>query len=389
MLSDVKLDYDDVLIVPQRTTTASRKDINVEREFKFYHSERVWNGIPIIGSNMFATGSLDMALALHDSKMISCLHKHHTKEDLFQFYENFMDDAEYQGDASIVDKSVNNIWFSMGIKNKDVEKLDSFRFEPNICIDVANGYSANFVGFCSRIREKHPDSIIMAGNVCTPNMVEELILNGGVDIVKIGIGQGSVCTTRLVTGVGYPQLSAVMECAHAAHGLKSDERRLGLICADGGCVHSGDVCKAFCANADFVMLGGMLAGAEECDGEWLYNQEYIEYASSQKTKWLPPNKNANSYYWSPTKNTTKHSLKFYGMSSYEAQKEHNGGVKDYRSSEGREVRVKYKGPVSGVLQEIMGGVRSCCSYIGAKSIKDMGKCSYFIRVNNTHNRSMV
>lgn len=356
MLSDVKLDYDDVLIVPQRTTTASRKEIVIEREFQFYHSPRTWYGTPIIASNMFATGSFDMARALSDKKMITCLHKFHEEPEECKSLSNYQ-----------------HVWTSVGIKEKDLNKLYGIRgslgYDPNICIDVANGYTQDFVDFCKKVREWYPESIIMAGNVCTPNMVEELIINGGVDIVKTGIGPGSVCTTRLVTGVGYPQLSAVMECAHAAHGLNSASRRLGLICADGGCVHPGDVCKAFCGNADFVMLGGMLAGADECDGEWVYESS-------------PYDRHASVLY-------EKRALKFYGMSSYEAQKQHNGGVKDYRSSEGRVVEVKAKGPVEGILQEITGGIRSCCAYIGAREIRDMGKCSDFIRVNNTHNRSMV
>lgn len=359
--NDVKLDFDDVLIVPQRTKTASRKQIDIEREFKFYHSPRVWKGTPIMVANMYATGSFAMARELNKYNIVTCLHKHHDIQKIIDFYE--LPDFDESYTRRFMYAYLDHAWVSIGIKEKDLELLetlyDSLGVELNICIDVANGYTQDFVDFCKEVRDGFPESIIMAGNVCTPNMVEELILNGGVDIVKVGIGPGSVCTTRLVTGVGYPQLSAIMECAHAAHGLNSGDGRLGLICADGGCVHPGDVCKALCANADFVMLGGMLAGTNECDGDWECNSGVKSF------------------------------LKFYGMSSYEAQKNHNGGVKDYRSSEGRVVRVPAKGPVSGVIQEITGGIRSCCAYIGADRIKYMGRCADFIRVNNTHNRSMT
>ncbi len=360
---DTKLDYDDVLIVPQRTLAASRKEIEIQREFKFYHSPRVWNGTPIIGSNMFATGSVNMAHALAVENMICCLHKHH--------------DVNKAGLS--VWGSPENIWLSIGIKDKDIQYIQNVTpdCEPNICIDVANGYTEDFVNFCAKVRDKYPESIIMAGNVCTPEQVQELILHGGVDIVKIGIGPGSACTTRLVTGVGYPQLSAVVECAHAAHGLKSDDRRLGLICADGGCVHPGDVCKAFCGNADFVMLGGMLSGTDECDGKWDYHGSYDEIDASGNA-WRY---DGESIIKRPVR---KRSLRFYGMSSHEAQEKHNGGVKNYRSSEGRVTDVPYKGPVKETLQQIVGGIRSCCAYIGAKSIKDMGKCAKFVRVNRPH-----
>lgn len=376
---DTKLDYDDVLIVPQRTKTASRKEIQVNREFKFYHSTRVWNGTPIMAANMFATGSFKMAQAMSDENMIGCLHKHHEPSKVGDFYT--IPNFDKQFTPSLIPAFIPGCWFSMGIKDDDIDKLGRVIFtthtHPNICIDVANGYTDDFVNFCAKVRQKCPDSIIMAGNVCTPEQTQELILHGGVDIVKVGIGPGSACTTRLVTGVGYPQLSAVMECAHAAHGLKSEERHLGLICADGGCVHPGDVCKAFCANADFVMLGGMLAGCDECDGEWMYKdvgETCISYRLLEKDD---PDRILGEL-------SPKHSLQFYGMSSHEAQKKHNGGVSKYRSSEGRVKEVPYKGPVKDTLQQILGGIRSCCAYIGAKNIKDMGKCARFVKVRRPH-----
>jgi len=231
---------------------------------------------------------------------------------------------------------------------------DNTSHEPNICIDIANGYTEKFVDYCAKIRLEFPNSIIMAGNVATPEMVSELILHGEVDIVKVGIGPGSACTTRLKAGVGYPQLSAIAECSHVAHGLRSDAGRLGLICADGGCRYPADVAKAYAAGADFVMLGGMLAGTKECEGEW------VEKAG---TKYLT----------------------FYGMSSKKAQEKHSGGLLNYRSSEGRVKKVAYKGEASLVINDILGGVRSACAYTGATSLKDFNKTARFVRVNRTHN----
>ena len=337
---EIKLDFDDVLLVPQRSRAASRSLVNLEKRFKFFHSSQEWEGIPIMAANMDAVGTFRMAESLSEKKCITCLHKHYKVEE---YVENI--------------KDLNTFWYSMGISDNEIDKLRQLvnRIEdiPNICIDVANGYTDNFVDHCAKIREKFGSRpIIMAGNVCTPEMVHELILHGGVDIVKVGIGPGSVCTTRLKTGVGYPQLSAIIECSHAAHGLKSGYKHSGLICADGGCRIPADVSKAFSAGADFVMLGGMLAGTDECDGEWIYL--------------------GNSRV-----------LKFYGMSSHVAQEKY-GGVKNYRASEGRTKLVEYKGEVSSVMDDILGGIRSACAYVGADNLKDLPKCAEFIRVNRVH-----
>lgn len=296
-----------------------------------------------------------MGTALSVHEMITCLHKHYdgeTTEDYFKYYN-----------------VENNVWVSIGMDlEHELEKLfhieDRLGSSPNICIDIANGYTERFVDYCGKIRLEFPDSIIMAGNVCTPEMVSELILHGEVDIVKIGIGPGSACTTRLKTGVGYPQLSAIAECAHVAHGLRSDAGRLGLICADGGCRTAGDVAKAYAAGADFVMLGGMLAGTDECEGEWEYdlNDDGEEY---------------------------KTSLSFYGMSSEKAQDKHNDGMNSYATSEGRVKKVPYKGKVDGIVRDICGGVRSACAYTGATSLKDFSKTARFVRVNRTHNDQSV
>jgi GMP reductase len=261
---------------------------------------------------------------------------------------------------------------SIGTSNEDYEKFSRVFEETDgnlkyLCIDIANGYSEHFVTHIRKIRENYPNIVIIAGNVVTADQTQELILNGA-DIVKVGIGPGSVCTTRIQTGVGYPQLSAVIECADAAHGLG------GHIIADGGCSTPGDVAKAFAGGADFVMLGGMLAGHDQGGGEvitkYFETNEYEVGSLGERYK----------------KVEEKKFVKFYGMSSKSANDKHFGGLKDYRSSEGRTVLTKYKGDVNMTIQDILGGIRSTCTYVGASNLKQLSKCTTFIRCNDTHNR---
>jgi len=289
------------------------------------------------------TGTIEMADALEKHEMSVALHKHYPSEELSKFFGGT--DGLH--------------WYSMGIGEADMEKFEKVKTittPGHVCIDVANGYSEAFVDFVRKFREANPFTVIMAGNVVTGEMVEELIL-AGVDVVKVGIGPGSVCTTRKMTGVGYPQLSAIIECADAAHGLG------GHICADGGCVVAGDVAKAFGAGADFVMLGGMLAGHEECGGERVFDYDCTEIIES-----VPPTH-----------------IRFYGMSSKAAMEKYNGGVAEYRASEGKEVLVPYRGPVDDTVQDILGGVRSACTYTGSKTLKELPKRTTFVMVNKTHN----
>jgi GMP reductase len=356
---EAKLDFDDVLIVPQRTTLESRKEVVLERNFKFYHSPRVWTGIPIVCSNMVPLTSKNMAVELSKFKMITALHKYYTVDNLLDI---------------INEAGVDYAWVSIGKSYEDMDKLkeltEKLGRSPNIVIDVPNGYMESFVKFCKNVRTTFPESIICAGNVTTPEICEELIIHGGVDICKIQIGPGQFCETRIVTGVGYGTFSCVNECGHSAHGLKTDTGRLGLIMSDGGCRTSGDVCKAICGGSDFVMIGGMFAGTEECEGEWDY--EY-KAGPSEKSFWQPIH---------PGYDTEKRriALTFYGMSSHHAQQKHSDGKKDYRASEGRVEKVKYKGLVKNIIQEILGGLRSCGTYIGAKYLKDFNKCAKFIRI---------
>lgn len=340
--ADVKLDFKDVLIRPKRSTLFSRKIVDLNRTYKFKHSKNEWTGIPVIAANMDATGTFAIAEAFSKHCMVVALHKHYPVEELINFYNKH--DADF----------FNNIFYSIGIVAKDKAKLKEVLEkvnEPdklkNICIDVANGYNELFVDFVKNIRQEYPDKTIMAGNVVTGEMVEALIL-AGADIVKVGIGPGSTCITRKITGVGYPQLSAIIECADAAHGLGA------LICADGGCTVPGDVVKAFGAGADFVMLGGMLAGTEESGGKLIER-------NGEKFK------------------------EFYGMSSETAMARYSGGVADYRTSEGKTVEVPYTGNVESIIQAILGGLRSACTYIGAARLKDLSKCTTFVRVTKQLN----
>lgn len=334
---DVKLDFKDVLIRPKRSVLKSRSEVSLEREFRFHHSKSLWQGIPIIAANMDHTGTFAMASALAEHGLLTAL-------DKFAMPQHW---AEF---SSKQPKALSNVFISLGITDQDLKKAEeilSLVKVSMICLDVANGYTERFVDFLKRLRETHPEKVIMAGNVVTGEMVEELILSGA-DIVKIGIGPGSVCTTREKTGVGYPQLSAIIECADAAHGLS------GHVCADGGCTTPGDIAKAFAAGADFIMLGGMLSGHDECLGD------VIEEKGKQYKR-------------------------FYGMSSSEAMEKYFGSVAEYRASEGRSVNVPYRGPVKNTVLDILGGLRSTCTYVGAHRLKELSKRTTFIRVTKQWN----
>jgi GMP reductase len=370
--SEVKLDFSDVLIRPKRSTLGSRKEVDLYRQFIFRNyvpdfpdniEEIHYNGVPIMASNMDGVGTFEMAIELSNQGIFTCLVKTYTVEELIEF---FYGDGLYRTDY---------VAMSIGTSTADFEKLcavydkckDNLKY---VCIDIANGYSEHFVEHVQKVRNRFPHLVIIAGNVVTGEMAEELILSGA-DIVKVGIGPGSVCTTRIKTGVGYPQLSAIIECADAAHGLG------GHIIADGGCSSSGDVAKAFGAGADFVMLGGMLAGHDEGGGDVItkhYETTELEY---EVIDHLTKHKH---------KTEQKQFVKFYGMSSKAANDKHFGGLKEYRSSEGREVLVPYRGKVKDTVQDILGGLRSTCTYAGAKRLKQLSKCTTFVRVNNQYNR---
>ena len=367
----LKYDFDDVLIRPKRSTLTSRGEVQLEREYQFRNysppahlrtppeypefinigetdgfdsfswnekplSRRDYSGIPIMAANMDGVGTLSMALTLSNLGLFTCLKKSYSSEELINF---FVDNPQ----------TVESVAVTIGMTLEDKEKLERVCSKTEIkyvCIDVANGYTESFGDYVEDIRNTFPHLIIIAGNVATADQTGELLLRGA-DIIKVGIGPGSVCTTRIKTGVGYPQLSAIIECADAAHGLG------GHIIADGGCRTPADIAKAFCAGADFVMIGGMLSGHEQG--------------------------------LDPDSEIVDGNITFYGMSSKTANETHNGGLKNYRSAEGREVLIKYRGDIEPTLQDILGGLRSTCSYIGAKNIKNMSKCCTFVRTTRQYN----
>lgn len=370
VINETKLDFDDVLIVPQRSTLTSRSEINLERTFRFYHSPRIWTGIPIMCANMSFCG-FNIAKALANQKMIACLHKYHALDKLLDYFYKYPKNIDYT-------------FISIGYKKGDIEHLLKFKEQsgkqPNICIDVPNGHMDVFVKYCKKVREQFPESIIIAGNITNTSSAQELIIYGGVDIIKCGIGGGSACTTRFLTGCGLPQLSCCLENAYIAHGLQNGSKKLGLICSDGGHKNAGDVCKALCAGSDFVMLGGYFAGCDECDGEWKY--EYLSKIlyndGSEHSSWWQPN---NPGYKTEMRKTQ---FTYYGMSTHHSQEKYEDSIKSYRASEGTRITVKYKGSINQIIQELLGGIRSCCCYIGASDIKHMPRCSQFCRTSSIH-----
>ena len=338
--NDIKIGFKDVMFRPKRSTLKSRSEVDLEREFTFLHTQKKWKGVPIMAANMDTVGTFEMATALAKHNIFTAIHKHYSIEEWITFSQKANKNT------------LKNIAVSTGTSKIDADKTAKILKEiPDlefICIDVANGYSEHFVDFVKKMRDSHPEKIILAGNVVTGEMVEELLL-AGADMIKVGIGPGSVCTTRVKTGVGYPQLSAIIECADAAHGLS------GQIIADGGCKVPGDVAKAFGGGADFVMLGGMLAGHTESGGTLIEKK-------GEKFK------------------------SFYGMSSETAMTKYVGGVAEYRASEGKTVEIPFRGNVDDTITDILGGVRSTCTYVGASKLKELTKRTTFIRVQEQENQ---
>ena len=338
---DIKLSYDDVLIVPQANSFKSRKDIEVEVEYGFLHSSKVFRGVPIMTANMATCGTFEIAKVLSTYNIITTFHKYYTVSEYVDFFKEF--------------NSSYTICYTLGSREKDIEQLkemiemrliDNFDF---ICIDVPNGYIDVFIETISLVRGLCPNHIIIAGNVVTPEQTLKC-LKAGCDVVKIGIGPGSACTTRRMAGVGYPQISAVLECSKVAQEYVAKTGHRGRVICDGGQQFVGDVCKGFCAGADFNMFGSMFSGYDESGGEVVefYGKKYKEYFGSSSTKALN---------------------KFYGKKD------------KHRASEGRETYVEYKGSIHDFIQELFGGIRSCGTYIGAKGISEFFERSVFVRTN--------
>ena len=351
---DIKLDYNDVLLRPKRSTMGSRKEVDLQRQFTFMNSKKTFNGIPIIASNMHGVGTFRMAEELIKVPMFTTLCKDYQTADIWDWLSNHVHKPDLCNLTAVC----------TGITDVDNERIEATlklcRSIQYVCIDVANGYSERFLDYVARFRDKHPDITIIAGNVVTGDITEELLLKGA-DIVKVGIGPGSVCTTRIKTGIGYPQLSAVIECADAAHGLG------GHIIADGGCASAGDVVKAFAGGADFVQLGGLLAGTDEGGGD-VITKSYITNEQQESTSAGVGKRVQKSY------------VEFYGNSTTIAQEDF-GGVQEHRTSEGRIVQVPYRGAVKSAVGDILGGLRSGCTYVGAHSLKELSKRTTFVKVN--------
>ena len=337
---DIKLNFDDVLMEPKRSTLSSRRDVDMTRKFTFINSGKVMNFTPIFASNMDGVGTFSMAKVLQEHKMMTVITK---STSVDQWRQAVRSGLRLQSVS--VSVGTNKMWDREAMDYKNMQDvLNSFPDVKMITVDVANAYHQNFVDFIKKVREEYPEKVIVAGNVVTPEMVEELIINGA-DMVKIGIGPGSVCTTRTMTGVGVPQFSAILECADAANGVD------GHIMADGGCVYPGDIAKALGGGAHAVMIGGMLAGHEESEMQSVDGKR-----------------------------------EFYGMSSDRAREIHGKRKDGYRGNEGRHVALPDRGPVNDTVEDILGGIRSAATYIGARRLKDMPKCATFVRVENNINK---
>ena len=329
-----KLDYNDVLIVPSISDVKSRKDVSLEVETTF-KCGTTWKGVPIMASNMSTVGTHKMAEVLSEYKMLTCLRK---GANYYSAFINLHPEKEQY------------VSLTLGLDSESKLFVDTSNIkDPTfICLDVANGYMKEFHNFTRKVREKWPKSILIAGNVVTPEGVEALS-TAGADLVKVGIGSGSMCLTRRVAGVGYPQLSAVLECVETAEAYG-----IGIV-ADGGINYPGDFAKAFVAGSAFVMAGGMFTGHDECGGE-IRHKEHGELT-----------------------------MLHYGMSSRTANEKYSGGLSDYRASEGRTVEVPYRGSVRNTVQEIFGGIRSACSYVGAFDLPSLYSNGKLIKVNRTIN----
>ena len=390
IIEEVQLDYCDVMIKPKRSTLNSRSEPDIYRTYKMKHTERVLYGNGLIVANMATTGTFNMAKVFAKNLMFTCLHKHYSFEEIKEFLEKYKnEEIEFKmGNENCIAYFNDYIFVSTGIKDGDYEKICKvldLDICKNLCIDIANGYIPKLLDFVKKIREQYPNLIIMVGNVVTGDMVQDIILSGA-DIVKVGIGPGANCTTRKQTGCGRPQLSAVIECAEAAHAVD------GMVCADGGITCVGDINKAYGAGADFIMVGSLVAGSDEADGEIIkkvYKTNEVEVISCNRNdEDLNPIDNDYDEYdineTEPKYEIKKYKLA-YGMSSKYAQDKHWNGMAKYRASEGIVTLKPYSGPVQNTIDEYLGGLRSCMTYISARRLKDIPKCCTFYRANRILN----
>lgn len=362
-ISEMQLDFKDVLIQPRKSHLSSRSEVNLVQHYKFKHSKQTYTGVPVIVANMDTTGTMNMAKEMAKHQTMCALHKHYSLKDLQNFFSSI--DSSNQVDVDLIAQNKHHLqhtFYSMGIVASDLKKFEEIvakvgifdESKPHlggvraVCIDVANGYMEALVKFCQELRKTHTNLIIMAGNVVDSQMTHELLERGMVDIVKVGIGSGSVCQTRVVAGVGRPQFSAILECQSVADNLG------GYIVSDGGVTCIADFSKAFAVGCFGVMSGGMFSGHSECE------QEVVEKDGQQF-------------------------IAFYGMSSTQAMNKYSNGVANYRASEGKLVHIPFKGSVNQTIEGILGGVRSAHTYVGAKNMKEFAQKAHFYRVSQEVN----
>ena len=332
LTQDKKLEFSEVLIKPRPSELASRSDVNLKVAYICKHSKRQIRGCPVIVSNLDSTGTIEMARITNNYGMFVCLHKYIEMEDLTKWF---------------VDIASQRSFVTIGTSTGEIDKIkhlseyvDNFKpsYFDKICIDAPNGYTYEFLDMIKYVRTLFPHKIIMAGNVCDPIGVENII-KAGADIAKCGIASGGLCTTKYKTGIGYPQFSVALECGQAAQELNA------LCCSDGGVQHTADICKALGAGSHFVMAGSLFTGYDECNAEVVDGKQ-----------------------------------KVYGMSSKEANDKYNGGLREYRAAEGMVKYVEQKGSVLKLVGDICGGLASCCTYTNTKNLENLHKNCTFIRV---------
>jgi GMP reductase len=361
---DKYLDFKDVLILPKKSNLNSRKEVILEKTIIFQNGVS-WTGIPIVAANMTSVGTLEIYKVLSTYKIITALHKFHKLQDLL----------DYNKENSDSKLNLDYFMISTGISDDDYVNLKHIleNFDCKfICVDIANGYISKFIEFCKVIRNEYPTKIILAGNVCTTEGIE-LLNSAEIDIHKVGIGGGSACTTRIQTGIGMPQLSCVLECVQECKEINrinfeiyyeydQHKHNKSFILSDGGITCPGDLAKAFGAGADFVMIGGAFSGHDENPGQIIIDE----------------------------KTGTKHKF-FYGMSSSYAMKNNYAANNNtnYRSSEGRELKVPYKGALKNTIENYLGGLRSACTYTNSANLDELAHNTKFIIVNNQYNSCLL
>lgn len=382
--NDIQLDFDDVLIAPQTTTINHRGEVDIIREFKYLDV----CGVPVISANMTQTGTFDVASKLLENDYFATLHKFYKAEEIIEFIQsqkrknilNGLIDCcgEYMGNEK-------NLFVTVGKRNWDEEfkKIETIYEQTgalvSVLLDVPNAYIPEIVDCVKQLREFMNEQnchggLIAVGNVCSGDETQKLIL-AGANFVKVGIGPSPVCDTRIKTGCGRPQLSAIIECANAAHQVN------GYIIADGGFKTNADFCKALVAGADICMSGSMFAGCEEANGKivekcFRTNEYDIDYGYDYSlTEFANPEPGKPKFEFKQFK-------EYYGMSSFRAQRENYGKVTTTGTSEGVECKlVPYTGPIQNTINDINGSLRSCGSYIGAKNIKSFSRQGMFYKVN--------